>query len=112
MLETGGDLNLPEKAVRTECGDELLAQELDGNRTVVLKVAGEVDGGHSTPAELPLDHVAIAQGVSQFGSRPLDHGLLNHQHVILPSAHLDARGGERNQSTIQVILGAGQTFPL
>jgi len=111
MLETGGDLNLPEKAVGTECGDELLAQELDGNQPVVLKVAGEVDGGHPTPAELPLDHVAIAQSVSQFGSRSLDHGLLNHQHVILPSAHPDARGGESNQSTIQVILGAGQTFP-
>jgi hypothetical protein len=112
MLETSGDLNLPEKAVGTEGGDELLAQELDGNRTVVLKVAGEVDGGHPTPAELPLDHVAIAQGVSQLGSRPLDHGLLNHQHVILPSAHPDAGGGERDRFSIQIILGAGRTFPL
>ena len=100
MLETSGDLNLPEKAVGTECGDELLAQELDGNQPVVLKVAGEVDGGHPTPAELPLDHVAIAQGVSQFGSRPLDQGLLNHQHVILPSAHPDAGRGKRDRFAI------------
>ena len=59
MLETSGDLNLPEKAVRTECGDELLAQELDGNQPVVLKVAGEVDGSHPAAAQLPLEAVAV-----------------------------------------------------
>ena len=111
MLETSGDLNLAEKALRTECGDELLAQELDGNQPAVLEVAGKVDGGHSPAAELALDHVAVAQRISQFGSWPLDHGLLNHQHVILPSAHPDARAGIRNRSAIQIILGAGQTFP-
>ena len=62
MLETGGDLNLPEKAVGTECGDELLAQELYGNQPVVLKVAGEVDGGHPTAAQLPLEAVAVDEG--------------------------------------------------
>ena len=61
MLETSGDLNLPEKAVRTECGDELLAQELDGNQPAVLEVAGEVDGGHPTAAQLPLDAVAVGE---------------------------------------------------
>ena len=62
MLETSGDLNLPEKALGTECGDELLAQELDGNQPVVLKVAGEVDRGHPPSAQLPLEAVAVNEG--------------------------------------------------
>ena len=62
MLETGGDLNLPEKALRTECGDELLAQELDGNQPAVPEVAGEVDRGHPTAAQLPLEAVAVDEG--------------------------------------------------
>jgi hypothetical protein len=36
---------------------------------------------------------------------------LNHQHVILPSAHTDASASERNRSAIQVILGPGQFLP-
>ena len=62
MLETSGDLNLPEKAVRTECGDELPAQELDGNQPAVLEVVSEVDGSHPTAAQLPLEAVAIDEG--------------------------------------------------
>jgi hypothetical protein len=62
MLETSGDLDLPEKAVGTEGGDELLAQELDGNQSAVLEVVGEVDGGHSTAAQLPLETVAVDEG--------------------------------------------------
>jgi hypothetical protein len=50
MLQTGGDLNLPEKALRTDRGDELVAEELDGNEPAVLEVAGEVDRGHPTAA--------------------------------------------------------------
>ena len=50
MLQAGGDSNLPEKALRTECGDELFAQELDGNEPAMLEVVGEVDRGHPTAA--------------------------------------------------------------
>ena len=62
MLEASGDLNLPEKPLRTECGDELRAQELDGNQPAVLEVAGEVDRGHPTTAQLPLEAVAVDEG--------------------------------------------------
>ena len=62
MLETCSDLNLPKKAIRTECGDQLLAQELDGNQPAVFEVGGEVDGGHPTAAQLPLEAVAIDEG--------------------------------------------------
>ena len=62
MLETSGELNLPEKALGTECGDELRAQELDGNQPAVLEVAGEVDRGHPTPSEFALEAVAVGEG--------------------------------------------------
>jgi hypothetical protein len=41
--------------------------------TAMLEIPGEVDGGHSPAAELALEDVAVAQGVSNFGSRPLKH---------------------------------------
>ena len=62
MLETSGDLDLPKKALRTERGGELMAQELDGNEPAVLEVAGEVDRGHPTAAQLPLEAVAVDEG--------------------------------------------------
>jgi hypothetical protein len=37
--------------------------------------------------------------------------LLNHQHMIVSSAHADASGAERNRPAIQVILGAGRLLP-
>ena len=65
MLETRGDLDLPEKALRTEGGDELLAQELDGHEPAVFEVAGEVDRGHPAPPEFALDQVPVTEGISQ-----------------------------------------------
>ena len=66
MLEASGDLNLPEKALRTECGNQLLAQKLDGNEPAVLEVLGEVDRGHPPAAQLPLEAVAVAEGCLKF----------------------------------------------
>jgi hypothetical protein len=65
MLETCGELDLPEKAFGTECGDELGPQELDGNEPAVLEVTGEVHRGHAAPPELALDQVPITEGISQ-----------------------------------------------
>ena len=62
MLEAGGDSNLPEKALGAECGDQLVAQDLDGDGPVVLEVAGEVDRGHAAAAQLALEAVAVAEG--------------------------------------------------
>jgi hypothetical protein len=47
-------------------------QDLERDVTLALEVLGEVDSGHSPSAELALDHMAVAQGVSQLGSRPVD----------------------------------------
>lgn len=60
MLQTGGDLDFAEKALRTECGYQLVAQELDGNQSVVLEVVRKVDRRHSASTKLALDTVAIS----------------------------------------------------
>lgn len=65
MLETSGDLDLPEKTFTAEGGDELLVQDLDGDEPAVLEVAGEVDRGHPAPAEFAFDQVPITEGISQ-----------------------------------------------
>jgi hypothetical protein len=62
VLEAGGDLDLPKKALRTERGGELMAQQLDGNESAVLEVPSKVDGGHATATQLSLYSVAIDEG--------------------------------------------------
>jgi hypothetical protein len=55
MLEIGGDSDFLEKPFRAEHGSELGVENLYGNLTVMLVVVGEVNGRHSTAAELALD---------------------------------------------------------
>ena len=62
MLQAGGDGNFPEKALRPECGHQLLAQDLESDQAAVLKIVGEIDNGHPTAAQLALDRVATGEG--------------------------------------------------
>ena len=62
MLQTGGDGNFPEKALRPECGRQLVAQDLERNQAAMLEIVGEVDNGHPTAAQLALDAIAVAEG--------------------------------------------------
>jgi hypothetical protein len=74
MLKAGGELDLSLEALGAEAGCELGQQDLERDRAIVPEIMGEVDRGHPPPPELTLEHVAVAQGVRQFGSCPLDHG--------------------------------------
>jgi hypothetical protein len=65
MLEASGDPYLPKKAVGTQRGGELIAQQLDGNQAAVLEVVGQIDGGHAAATKLALDAVATSQGSCQ-----------------------------------------------
>jgi hypothetical protein len=38
-------------------------QDLEGDGPVVPEITRQVDRSHAAAAELPLDHVAVAQGV-------------------------------------------------
>jgi len=49
-------------------------EDFEGNRTVVLEIAGEMDGGHATTPELTLERVATAQGLGERGRGVGDDG--------------------------------------
>ena len=65
MLEAGGDLDLPHKALGAERMGQLLVQDLAGDGPIVPEIARKVDRGHAAPAELALEQVAVAEGIRQ-----------------------------------------------
>jgi hypothetical protein len=69
VLEVGGGLDLREEALRAEHGSQLGLQHLDGDLAVVLRVFGQVHGGHAALAERALDAVAVGEGVGQAGGQ-------------------------------------------
>ena len=74
MLEPGGEVNLAEEALGSHRGGELGVEHLDRDRSIVLEVAGEPDGGHPPVAKLALERVAVpqvsAQGVDERHAAP------------------------------------------
>ena len=62
VLESREDLDLAEEALGDFAGDDLRAQDLDGDGTVVLAVAREIHQRHPAAAQLSLDRVAVAHG--------------------------------------------------
>jgi hypothetical protein len=65
MLEVGGDLDLPHKALGAERLGQLLVQDLEGDWAIVPEIARQVDRSHAAPAELALEQVTIAEGIRQ-----------------------------------------------
>ena len=61
MLEIGDDPDLTEESLGTERGGELGAENLERNLALVSQVAGEVDSGHATLSQFPLELVAVSQ---------------------------------------------------
>jgi hypothetical protein len=65
MLEVRGDADLAEKPLRSQYTREVGVQHLERDLAIVLQVTREIDRGHPAPAELVLEHVAVAQGIRQ-----------------------------------------------
>ena len=61
VLQAGEHANLSREALSTLRGPELGVTDLEGDRTVVAQIAGAVDGGHATAAELSLDRVSTGE---------------------------------------------------
>lgn len=61
MLEPGGGANLAQKPLGTEIGGQLRPENLQCDQPFVPKVLGQIDGGHTATAQLPLDLVAISK---------------------------------------------------
>ena len=65
MVEPGGEPDLPDEPLGAQRVRQLGMEDLQGDRTVVPEIAGEIDRGHAATAELALEHVAVAEGVCQ-----------------------------------------------
>jgi hypothetical protein len=63
VIEPGGELDLAQEALGPQGRGQLRPQHLDRDRAVMLLVLGEIDRGHPTAADLPLDRVAVGEGL-------------------------------------------------
>ena len=59
MIETGRDPDLAQTPFGTQCRREFRVEDLDGNRTVMPKVCGQVYRRHAASAKRALDVVAV-----------------------------------------------------
>ncbi len=76
MLQLGGEFNFLEEPFRAKRRSELGAEHFDGHLPAQLDVLGEIDGGHPTGTEFPLDPVSI----SQCGGQAIK--LVRHERII------------------------------
>jgi hypothetical protein len=61
VLEARCEADLAYEALRAEKMGQLRLQHLEGNRSVVAKVVGEVNRCHAAAPELAVDAVAVAE---------------------------------------------------
>ncbi len=62
MIQPGCDGNLAEEAVSPQRGYEFGPEDLDRHMAAMFEVLGEVDRGHATGPQFPLDGVAVGEG--------------------------------------------------
>ena len=65
VLKLGDDADLLKEPLGSDGLGELLLQDLDGHRTIVLHVPGAEYRGHSAAPDLVLDAVAVSKGRAQ-----------------------------------------------
>src|SRR2546426_3199280 len=62
MLQLCREADLSEEPLGAEDGRKLRAEHLERDGAIVLEIAGEIDRGHATAAELALDRVTAREG--------------------------------------------------
>ena len=62
VLQAGGRRDLAAEALGVDRERHVAAEQLEGDRTVVPEVEGEVDRGHAATAQLAVEPVASAEG--------------------------------------------------
>jgi hypothetical protein len=65
VLQIRGDLDFLQEALRAKRLRELRLEHLEGDMPVVPQILCEIDGGHATFAERPLEAVAAGECVIQ-----------------------------------------------
>jgi len=58
VLQLGLDLDLAQEALRADHCGHFGLEHFDGDLTIVLRVVGEIDGGHAAAPDLTFDPVA------------------------------------------------------
>src|SRR4029077_15416522 len=69
VLQAGDDPDLAQEAIGAEGGADLRAEDLEGDLTLVAKVAGAVDTRHAPLADQAEDLIAIAEGGPKSGEK-------------------------------------------
>ena len=76
MLQVGRRLDLGQKALAANHRCQVRLQDLHGDSPPVPHVLGQIDRGHSTAAELPVDPVAAFERSVEGGNRgSVTHGV-------------------------------------
>ena len=57
-----GEPDFPKEALPPQRRGQIRVEDLEGDKTVVLQVTGEIDRRHPAAAELALDRVAAGEG--------------------------------------------------
>ena len=63
MLQPRRGRDLPPEALRVDLEGGGEAEELEGDRAIVLEIAGEIDRAHPSPAKLALEAIGPDEGV-------------------------------------------------
>ena len=63
VLQLGRDADLAQESLGADRGGDVGIEHLDGDLPLVAAVPREVDVRHAAAAELPLDDVAVAEGL-------------------------------------------------
>jgi hypothetical protein len=79
VLEPGGEANLALEALRPQRVGQPGMEHLQGDGSVVLEIAGEMDRGHAAAPELTLERIATAQGLRERGQGVGDGGGSNEE---------------------------------
>jgi hypothetical protein len=64
VLQSSCGADLSQETVRSYGGRQLRAEHLERDQAIMPDVADQVNGGHTAPAQLALDLIAVSQGLS------------------------------------------------
>jgi hypothetical protein len=61
MIEASCGPDLTQESLRPECCSEFRMKKFERDGTIVLKISGEVNGGHAAAPEFALDPIAVGE---------------------------------------------------
>lgn len=63
VLQIGDGLDLPQEPLGSDHCRQLRPENFDGDSAMVLEIFGQIDRGHTALTKLPLDAIAVGQGL-------------------------------------------------